>query len=58
MIWHVLMAVAFVPTVLVLLGLGYKERLLRVAVRWRYRILSEPDRDGWQAKANFSREDQ
>jgi hypothetical protein len=51
------MAVAFVPTALILLGITWRERVNRRLVRWRYRIRGEPDRDGWQARANFGREE-
>ena len=55
--WDILMAVAFTPAALILLGLSYQERLARALVRWRYRVLSEPEETGWQAKANFGRKD-
>lgn len=55
-VWDVLMGVSFTPMGLILLGIIFRERLARRLIRWRYRIWGEPDRDGWQARANFGRE--
>jgi len=34
-----------------------REKLQRFLVRWRYKFMSGPDKDGWRARANFERKD-
>jgi len=35
----------------------HAEKIARRVVRWRYRRLSRPGKDGWRARANFERRD-
>lgn len=58
-LWWFLLGVALLPAGLIIAGLILirQEKVYRTLIRWRYKFPSAPDRDGWQARSNFGREE-